>query len=233
MKTKTKILFLFFNLLTLSLFAQEPTITKTWNDFQQLEHTRPQGNRHFLTEADIKGSPYLSKEFQTGYVLTGKNVRYTGVPLRYNIYTDEIEFKNADGQALAIDFPGNIKEVKIGHDIFIYRLYQADKNLLKAGYFRLLNRGKAQGLVKYRMVFREAEPAAAYKDPQPPKFERKPPAFYVSLNKKPAIPVRNLKSLLNVLKDHKKALVSFVHEQKIKIRREGDLKRLLVYYNTL
>jgi hypothetical protein len=166
-------------------------------------------------------------------VLTGKNVRYTDVPLRYNIYTDEIEFKNADGQALAIDFPGNIKEVKIGHDLFIYHLYQADKKLLKAGYFRLLNRGKAQGLVKYRMIFKEAEPAAAYKDPQPPKFERKPPVFYVSLNKKPAVPIKNLKGLLSVLKDHKKEIESFVRKQKIKVRREGDLKRLLAYYNSL
>jgi hypothetical protein len=233
MKTKTKILFVILNLVAVTLFAQEPTITKTWNEFQQLEHTRPEGNKRFLTEADITGSPYLSKEYQLGYVLTGKNVRYTDVPLRYNIYTDEIEFKNADGQALAIDFPGNIKEVKIGHDLFIYHLYQADKKLLKAGYFRLLNRGKAQGLVKYRMIFKEAEPAAAYKDPQPPKFERKPPVFYVSLNKKPAVPIKNLKGLLSVLKDHKKEIESFVRKQKIKVRREGDLKRLLAYYNSL
>lgn len=232
-KTKTKILFFIFQFAGLALFAQAPVMTKTWDDFQQLEHTRPQGNQRFLTEADITGSPYLSKDYQLGYVLTDKRVRYTNVPLRYNVYTDEIEFKNEEGQAMAIDFPGNIAEVGIGHAVFIYRLYQFDKKLLKAGYFQLMNRGKAEGLIKYRMIFKEAEPAAAYKDPQPPKFEKKPATFYVSLNKKPAMPVKNLKTLLSVLGDHKKELQAFAKKEKIKVRREGDMKRILNYYNSL
>ena len=222
---------IFLQVFALQLFAQAPVMTRTYDEFVQLEHTNPQrGN--FLTEADISGSPYLNKDYQEGYVLTEKLIRYENVPLRYNIYTDDIEFRNAKGQAMAIEFPGNIKEVKIGKAIFVHRLYAMDKKL-HAGYFQLMNRGKAEGLIRYRVEFREAEPAAAYKDPQPPKFVRKPAEFYVSIGNKPAVQVYKTKDLIALLSNHKRELQVFAKKEKIKVRKENDLKRILNYYNSL
>ena len=231
MRTAMCLILIGLQLAVFQLFAQSPVTVKSYDEFVQLEHTAA-GRKRYLTEADISGSPYLNKDYQRGYVLTKKFVRYVNVPLRYNIYNDDIEFENAEGKAMAIEFPGNIKEVRIGKAIFVHRLYVTDKSL-HTGYFQLMNRGKAEGLIRYRVEFIEAKPAAPYKDPQPPKFERIPAVFYVSLGKKPAVTVNKTKDLIVLLGDHKKELQAFAKEKKIKIRRENDLKQILLYYNSL
>jgi len=226
-------LILILQLLVFSVFGQTRVMTKTYDEFQLLKHINAEGRKEYLTEADIEGSPYLNDKFETGEVLTDNNVRYVGIPLRYNIYSDEIEFQTAKGQILSIQFPGNIKEVKIGHDIFVYNLYFLSPERLKWGYFQLINSGKAEGLIHYRVIFEAAQKALAYKDPQPPKFVQQPAYYYVSVNKKPAVRVQRTKELIALLGNHKKELENFARKEKIKIRRLNDLRRILYYYNSL
>jgi len=227
------VLFVLLQLFAINIFAQAPMTTRSYTEFQLLEHVFQQKSTGDLSEDNIEGSPYLNKEYEIGEVLTEKHVRYVNVPLRYNIYSNEIEFKNAKGQTLSIDFPGNIKEVKIGHAVFVYRLYSFSHKKLSAGYFQLMNRGKVEGLIHYRVIFKAAEPALAYKEARPPTFEQKPAYYFVSIQKKPAVQVKNLKALITLLGNHKKELEAFARKEKIKVRRKNDLMRLLQYYNSI
>jgi hypothetical protein len=233
MKTIKISLFIILQFFVLTAFGQTRVMVKTYDDFQLLKHIDAVGKSDNLKESDIQGSPYLNDKFVKGDVLTEGNVRYVGIPLRYNIYTDEIEFKNSNGQILSISFPGNIKEVRIGHDIFIYHLYFLSADRLKWGYFQLINTGKAEGLIGYRIIFQEAQQALAYKDPQPPKFIRQPDYYYVSVDKKPAVRVQTTKFLIKLLGNHKKELESFAKKNHIKVRKLDDLRRILYYYNSL
>lgn len=226
-------LILILQLFVFSAFGQTRVMTKTYDDFQLLKHINAEGRKGYLTESDIQGSPYLNNKFITGEVLTDDNVRYVGIPLRYNVYSNEMEFQNAKGQILSIQFPGNIKEVKIGHDIFVYNLYFLSPERLKWGYFQQINSGKAEGLIGYRVIFEEAQKALAYKDPQPPKFVQQPAYYYVSIDKKPAVRVQRTSELIALLGNHKKELEDFAKKEKIKIRRLSDLRRILYYYNSL
>ncbi len=233
MKTIKFSLIFLLQLFILAASGQTRVMVKTYDDFQLLKHLNVEGRKDYLNASDIAGSPYLNDQFVKGEVLTENNVRYVGIPLRYNIYSDEIEFKDSKGQILSIAFPGNIKEVKIGHDIFIYHLYFVSTDRLKWGYFQLINQGKAEGLIGHRVIFQEAQPALAYKDPQPPKFVPQPAYYYVSMEKKPAVRVQTTKELIHLLGNHKKELEAYAKKNHIKVRKLNDLRKILYYYNSL
>ncbi len=223
--------FVAFFLFSVGAFAQSGTMILTYEDFVQLRQNRPVGSRS-LHVAEVSGSPYLNKTYQLGSVLTRQGVKYVQIPLRYNVYRDEMEFRDAQGKALVITSPENLKEVDMGDTVFVYRPYRSEKKLRK-GFFRLVNRGWAQGLIRYRTGFQPAQPAGAYSDPQPPKFVPYPPQFYVSVSRQPAVEVHKTKALIELLGDHKKEMQAFAKKNKIKLRRQSDLKRLLDYYNAL
>jgi len=219
-------------LIVFSAFGQFRVITKTYQDFQTLQHLKAADSKENTLEG-VEGSPYLNPKFEKGVVLTENKVRYVGIPLRYNVYNDEIEFQNSKGQAMSVQFPGNIKEVKIGHKIFVYHLFFVSPDKITWGYLQQIIRGKANGFIRYRTIFVDAQPALAYKDAQPPKFVPQPSYYYVSLGKKPAVRVQNTRGLIKLLGNHKKELEAFAKKNKIKVRRLTDFRRILYYYNSL
>ncbi|UBM63030.1 hypothetical protein LA303_03400 [Candidatus Sulfidibacterium hydrothermale] len=223
--------FVAFLLASSGLFAQSESTVLTYGDFIQLRQSRPVGKQS-LSLSEISGSPYLNVKYQTGSVLTKKGVKYVHIPLRYNIYSDEMEFRNKNGNALIITSPDNIKEIKMGDTVFVYVPYLADKKLHK-GYFQLLNHGAVEGLVRYRVEFQPAQQVGAYTESQPPKFIHYSPLFYVRPAGQPAVEVHKVKTLINLLGDHKKELQAFAKKENIKLRRAEDLRKILDYYNSL
>ncbi len=231
MNFKKYLLFMALQFFVLHTFAQSQTMILSYEDFIQLRQMEAPV-KGFLQTSDIAGSPYLSKNFRNGSVWTKQKVKYINIPLRYNAFSDAIEFENAKGEPMEIKFPESIKEVKIGDTVWVYRPYRVDKKVRK-GYFQLLNRGKAEGLVRYRIEFQKAQPAGAYKGPQPPAFVSLPPSLYVGIDGRPAVEVHNTKTLIRLLGNHQKALQMFAKKENIKIRRAKDLKQILEYYNRL
>lgn len=70
--------------------------------------------------SDIRGSPYLSANWEYGTVTLNNNKKFQGL-FRYNIYSQEIEllYKN---NFLSINAPHKIREIRIGPRKFIYAL---------------------------------------------------------------------------------------------------------------
>ena len=69
--------------------------------------------------SDIEGSPYLNEEFEIGEVLYGEKYKLNQIPLRYNIYNDDIEYK-VENSIMAFANPHQIDKVILGNDVFIY-----------------------------------------------------------------------------------------------------------------
>ncbi len=213
------------------LFAQSQTMILSYEDFVQLRQ-KEAPSKGYLNISDISGSPYLNRAFRKGSVLTNQKIKYVNIPLRYNIFSDAMEFKDAKGEPMEIKFPEDIREISIGDTVFVYHSYFADHKIRK-GYFQLLNRGKAQGLLRYRVEFQKAQPAGAYKEPMPPRFVPAPLLLYVSIDGQPAVEIHKTKVLMALLGDHPKELQAYIKKHKIKLHRAKDLKKLLEYYNTL
>ena len=177
-----QILFSAIILFSTSVFGQGTSglsSTQSFDDFLSLVN-KGSIKRAILTEGDIKGSPNLNDNFVLGSILTLNKIKYVDVPLRYNIYNDDIEFEVDKNTYLAISNPKSMKEICIGDDVFIYTI-KRNKKGDQFGYYQLLQKGKVQLLSRYNIVFKEATTTTGYKAPEPAKLERNSNTYYLTI----------------------------------------------------
>lgn len=190
----------------------------------------------------IEGSPYLNRQFTAGEVFyTSKNKvgedfydrdnHYTGIPLRYNIYQNEMEFYSKDEQPMTLIPMPLIDKVVIGEDTFAFRPWNAETEL--GGYFNVLVDGPAKLFVKMNVEFNEAQPAKALEDAVPAHYKRKRDTYYLEQPDGALLPIKRLKKLTPRLTANEDRLRSFIKEQNISARNPEELTRLVRFYNRL
>ncbi len=185
-----------------------------------------------LTEKDILGSPFLNQEFINGSVYTTTKFQYTDIPLRYNIFNDNIEFKTPENKILAIAAPETIDKITFGDYTMEYLSYMNVKKVRK-GYMLLITKGKASLYAKPEVIYKKATEAGAYKEPEPAKFERRSDIFYIRIETASAQRIDNKKDLLQVFPDHQNDMEAFVKKNKISPAKIDELKSVIEYYNSL
>ncbi len=180
--------------------------------------------------ANIEGTPYLNDEFSPGNVILNDSTIYKDIPLRYNAYSDQMEFKHSNGVVLILDKAGSYKEVQIGEKRFVYTTLSCEKNKF-TGFFEILVKGKATLFKKYTVNITDPQPAQPFKDPVPAQYQFKPESYYIVMDDK-TISVSNEKSLLNDLSD-KGGLAAFIKKNKLKTRKQEDLAEIVQYINSI
>jgi hypothetical protein len=188
--------------------------------------------QNFGMKSDIAGSPYESEEFVPGEIITNNSLRYEGIPLRLNIYSNEMEFRNEDGHIFCIGAPEFMDYVLVGKEKYIYCPYDIGSRILR-GYFKVLAEGKAILLQKKNVFLKPAEPAGAYKDPEPAKFVRNPDEFYLRILPAEAKKIAGKKDLQEVLANYPSEMDDFVRKNKIRFSKSEDMIKLVEYYNSL
>jgi len=181
---------------------------------------------------DIEGSPYLNDDFINGSVFTKSKTEFVGVPLRYNIFNDNIEFKTEDGTVMAVAGPETIEKIEFGDHKMMYLPY-GNINKPRKGYFIVIEEGKASLLSRPRMAFQEAKEPAAYQDAQPAKFIRQTDEYYIRVGDRLAQLMRKKSDLSDVFPDHKKEIQAFIKDNRIRANKPDALKELVQYYNSL
>ena len=186
-----------------------------------------------LAEDDIEGSPYLNDEFIEGTVFTTSKTQYVGVSLRYNIYSDQIEFKASEGAVQALAAPETVEKVEFGEYKMVYIPFAVSKKI-RRGFFREIEPGeKVVLLARLQVVFEDAKKPAAYQDAEPPKFIRKPEDYYIRVGKEPAQLISRKKDLEEVFPEHKKDVNSFIKKNKVKPNKPERMAELVQFYNSL
>ncbi|NOU61734.1 hypothetical protein [Marinifilum caeruleilacunae] len=208
----------------LNLYA--PSLVKLYN---QVKTSKVMDVNEYET---IKGSPYIHKYFEKGFVISKDSLLYSGLMLRYNNYKDIIEFKKDDlAYELSNQFP--LLYVKIKDKIY-ERLVFKTKEGEKLGYFQIQSDGKVTLYSKASVLYVKAKPASGYVEYKPPKFKQEPISFYLkqegSTN---AILIDNKKDLINVLYDKKEEVLAFMNVNKLKASKLEDITRIINYYNEL
>ena len=216
---------------SISIFSQEIIAEKTYNEFIRLNNERSIGN-HLLTENDITGSPYLNQEFMIGSLLTTDNVLYKDIPMRYNIYNDDMEFKTGDDNYLAISNPKTMKEFRIGDDLFIYT-YKKNKKGEPSGYYQVLDNGNTKLLLQYNITFVDKTEPEPYKSAQPPKFQKNVNTYFFKIGSTEPQQVSKKKDIETIFGEKSNLILDFVKKQKIKLNEEIDLVKLAEYINAL
>ncbi|MFV0591233.1 MAG: hypothetical protein ACK5M7_07605 [Draconibacterium sp.] len=188
--------------------------------------------RYITSEADIQGSPYLDDEFIAGSVYTTTKFQYNDIPLRYNIYSDNVEFKTPDNTVLAIASPETIEKITFGGNTIEYIPYINVKKE-RNGYFLLASKGKASLYIRPEVIYKKPTVAEAYKDPEPAKFERRNDVFFIRIGTQAAQRIEKKKDLTEVFPDHQKEIESFVKKNKTSPDKLDELTSLIAYYNSL
>ncbi len=191
------------------------------------------GGSAFIAPKAIAGTPYLNKSFEKGKLVSKVNLKFPEIPLRYNVYTDKIEYKAPDGTIYALKDQNKIKTYTIGDTTFIFSPYYAKKNKIESGYFQVLNTGKVTALVRYKVFLLPATPERPYTPAKPERFSEITKDFYIKVGEEPARLVSNAKSFEQYFPGYKKQLNQFIKKEKLHLQKEADFKKLVAYCNTL
>jgi len=185
-----------------------------------------------ISEEDIEGSPYLNEEFIKGTVYTTNKYQYNDIPLRYNIYNGDVEFKTPDNKILAIAASETIEKIVFGNYTLEYIPYISVKKA-ENGYLLVLSKGKVSLYAKPEITYVAPTKAAAYKDAEPAKFQRRNDTFYLRIGSETAKSVGNKKDLNGAFPDHQAEIEAFLKKNKISTSKADELKSLVEFYNAL
>lgn len=182
---------------------------------------------------EYEGTPYNQDKFARGDIYYEKNWRYSDIPLRYNIFNDEMEFK-IEGRVTiyAIEPDKRIQKILIQEDTFVVADYK-EKGKIITGFFKMLATGKIDLLAKFQVEFKEAQPAKAMFDPEPAKFNRKEDQYYIKTNGDIAQKISNIKKLIGLIGDHENELSEYAKKEKISAGDESELIQFISFYNSL
>lgn len=190
------------------------------------------GISQFLSAEDIQGSPYLNDDFIQGKVYTTSGTAYENIPLRYNIYSDDMEFKTEQNEVMSFAAPETVEKIEFGENLMVYIPFTYAKKIRK-GYMFLLEEGKVSLYMRPEIAFVDATQPGAYKDATPARFDRKPDTYYLRSGSEEAKLIESKKDLLEFFPDHNAEVEEFVKKNKVKDNDAGSLKELVKYYNSL
>ncbi len=180
-------------------------------------------------EAPTVGSQYLNEIYQEGTAIIDSSKEENRL-MRYNAYTDEMEFLSKEQKPLRLLKRENIEVILNGKKYKV--LYYYFKNKIAKGYFNPLNEGEVVLYLqpKKRLTMAEA-PANGYDDLAPAKYENKF-EYYLKKGDKPITKIEiGRKDILNQLGDRKEAIKSYIKENKLKLRKVEHVIEVLNYYN--
>lgn len=184
---------------------------------------------------DLEGTPYLKNEFQYGDIVYVNRMyaSHLKVPVRYNIFEDEIEYyQEEEDRVMTLKRVPQVEKVILNDQVFVFRKYVVGKKPTE-GYFQLIEDGKVSLLGKMRVKFHKAQPPKALQDPVPAKFTSEQTHYYVELSGGTLFKITSMKKLISVLRSHEEELKEFVKRERTSPGNPDELLNFIEYYNSL
>lgn len=186
-------------------------------------------NRNFNFEFD--GSPYMHDEFIPGAIYYNGEDGFLDVPIRYNIFFDEMEYKQPEKERIYALKPDTLfNMIIILEDTFVVSKYKRENEIAR-GYFKSHAQGEIALLVKLEIEFREAQKETTHEMAMAARFMKKPDQYYIKLPGGPAHRIKNTKTLIADLGSHDSELTNYAKEHKLSGKKEEDLLELITYFN--
>ena len=185
-----------------------------------------------LKISDIQGTPYLNDKFEPGKIITPEDSVFADIELRYNAFTDDMEFKQGEN-VFNIAFKTIVKKAEFGGKTFGCRSYDADGRNLMDGYFEILTEGKLTLLAKYKIRFLDKEDAKAFSDAQPARFENVEKQYFFISDGNPAKLIPNKKGLIKLFGTKSNEMETYISKNKLSFKEDDSLIKLFNHYNSL
>lgn len=189
-----------------------------------------------LTQAQYEAvinQAYVNENFLHSYIYLNEKPMGSSVFARYNASADEIEIKKTQNaeeySALAKD--PNIS-IKIGNETYV--LVPLRGSNADGGYFNVLYKGENYDLYKKVTAnFREPRDArTSYEPAVPPAFTKVTTYYMVENGSFYEMPTGKSK-ILSVFNKKKNEIRSFVKQNKLDVRKEADLAKVVAYFDEL
>ncbi len=212
-------------------YSQDYQIRQVMDLYKNNKVTSGEFNKT-LTEKDIEGSPYLSDEFINGTIFTTSKYQFVDVPLRYNIYNDQLEFKTPQNEVQALAAPEIVETVELGDLKMVYIPFSNTKKI-RRGFLIVEVEGIASLYSKKEIMFKEAEKSGAYSVAESAKFVKRSDSYYIRVGLAEAKKVGSKKEVVEIFPDHHGEISTFIKKNKVKTNKLEKLKELVLYYNSL
>jgi len=224
------VFFIFLFVWVNSLNAQI-SVNNTMAEFKFEKISHENDARYSEKISEIQGTPYLDKEFISGNITTIEGNIISDVPLRYNGCTDDLEFLKGD-EHYVVDPKTSVKKAEFGGKVFSCLQYDMNGKT-QSGFFVVLTEGKAILLVKYTMRFFEKEPAKPFTDPKPARFDAPVKEYFIAFDGAPAKLIINKRKFIDLFGNQKDEMESYITKNKLSIRDDDALTKIVLHYNTL
>jgi hypothetical protein len=186
------------------------------------------GNTNTGEDKSIDGTPYMTREFAKGEILTNHGTVFQG-DYRFNIHKNQIEFRK-DGQILSLTAPNLISKVVIGEHTFKYYSYR-DAEEIKNGYFIVLEEGQFTLLEQRTKLFFDKIPAKPYQEATPARYIDGKDFFWMKVGDNPAEIILKPKDIPAICGEHGALAKQFIDREKLKFKDRSDYIRLAEYLN--
>lgn len=189
-----------------------------------------------ITKLNYTGTPYMNESFLPGEIYHKNKLIANQIPMRYNALMDEMEFKTTfetpDEESSALLKSVDI-DVRILNQVFTFVPYQG--GVEKGGYFEVLLEDKSHDLFKkYKKKYTpEKKAETSITRDVPAKFTDDPAYFLVRPDGKfIELPSKN-KKFLEAFISKEKEIKEFIKDNKLSIKEEKDIIRIVKHYNSL
>lgn len=220
-----------------SFFAQQTIQQKQMEYLMQFKFNKTTTYEDIdLNTLNYIGSPYTNDTYQAGEIYHKNKLVAENVPLRYNAFVDEMEFKpnfeTPDSESSALMKSPEI-DVRIGQKVFVFVPYQG--GVEKGGYFEVLRRGENYDLFKkYNKKYTPEQVAKTSMTRDIPAKFSDNPVFYIVRGdgKFIELPTKT-NHFLKLFQDNEKDIKTFIKFRKLNLKIESDLIKVFDYINSI
>lgn len=188
-----------------------------------------------MSNATINGTRYLYEEFIEGKMTIVDGTEIPGLRYRYDIYSDEMQFiVNAD--TASITKPLSLRSLELGERKFVYDVFLIRENVIAAGYFEVIEKGRPLTILYRRGIELEQDAYVTnYGGGGGTKEFRmvEKNSYYLKPERTAAQKIYKKKDFLTTITDHQEEVKQYMKDHRISVKKVEDLQAVVNYYNSL
>jgi hypothetical protein len=184
----------------------------------------------------IEGTPYYNTSWSRGTLTLFNKKKYQGVSVKLNLQTDDVLYIDEETKKELIALKGSVWEVEVGDPeknglLVRFRCgYPVIGNNDVKTYYQVLEKGKATLLKQLKKTVNEEKPFNSATVIR--RYETEKSYFLFTGNS--MLPLKRKKEdLLNVLADQNEKVDEFIRINKLNLKSDDHLAKIIQYYNTL
>ena len=192
-----------------------------------------QYTQEFPMYEEYDGSIYLQNKFVESSIIDETSSGTHDSELRYNIYTDAVEYKE---NSELFELSKNPKiQARIGEDYFYYCQFKTQRGVDREGYYILVELHDQYRIYKrYEVTIKDPIKMDVYNGTPEPGSIRKKVSYFLEENDIIVeLPLDKKEILVTAFSDKSDELKQYIKKEKIRLKKEEDLVRLVAKYNAL